>query len=175
MSACFFSDGLTEAQTEHGLLGRDRLAQVWAPLGESDGASTLLSRVRAEAKEIRDDMAACIIQATTGDALWDVTIEEFEVSLGQLEEGQAERFLKACGVKPKDIGSLGTQALSIAREEGSAVFKAVRGSRTVTAAVSPPLSFEQGASEDTHRRGSSVQEPAPMVPASPQSLLTARA
>jgi len=175
MSACFFSDGLTEAHTDDGLLGRDRLAEILAPLDKSDAAPTLLSRVRTEAKEIRDDMAACIIEATTGDAVRDVTIEELEVSFAQLKAGQSERFLKACGVDPKDIASLGAQAAGIAREEGAAVFKAVRGARAVTATVSPPRAFEQSTSEDAHRRASSFQEPAPMAPASPKSLLAARA
>lgn len=174
-SACFFSDGLTEAHTDDGLLGRERLAELLALPGKSDAASNLLSRVRREAQEIRDDMAACIIEATTGVAITDVATEEFEVSLVQLKAGQAQRFFEECGVERKEISALTAQGLSIARHEGSAVLKAVRGARTVSAAVSSPLAFEHATSNDGHGWSSGFQEPAPIAPRSPKPLLTAHA
>lgn len=149
MSACFFSDGLTEARTDDGLLGRARLAGLFAALGESGTASALLAGVRRSAREIRDDMAACAIEATSGNAVDDVSTEELEVSLKQLESGEARRFLKACGVAPDKMATLAEQGCSIAREHGVAVFKVRRSSLAVRATVSAPKTLGAAGSEAT--------------------------
>ena len=147
MTACFFSDGLTEAHTDEGLLGRARLARILGALGRSGTASTLLARVRDDAQEIRDDMAACIIEATTGATAIDVSIEDFEVAPGQLAAGQGQRFLTACGVQENKIAALTAQARAIAREHGLALLRVTIGRRTVSATVLPPPTLGPSASQ----------------------------
>ena len=150
--ACFFSDGLTEAHTADGLLGAGRLGQILANLGSSGTAATLLSRVRRDAQAIRDDMAACIIRATSGGALVEASIEEFEVDSGQLASRQGQRFLEACGVPSPQVAPLITQAHSIAGEHGAAVFRVTKDNGTVTATVSPSKPLGTSIAQHASRR-----------------------
>jgi serine phosphatase RsbU (regulator of sigma subunit) len=178
MSACFFSDGLTEAHTDDGLLGRARLARILTALGRSATASTLISGVRDDAQEIRDDMAACIIEATTGRTISDVSIEELEVAPGQLAAGQGQRFLEACGVKSGKIPPLAAQAERIAREHGVALIRVTAGRRTVTATVLPPPTSGPSTSQDAQHRASdhlSAEAPTPTPSAPPAAVLAAGA
>ena len=46
--ACLFTDGLMEARTEDGILGRERLAELLDDLGDEASARRLIERVAAE-------------------------------------------------------------------------------------------------------------------------------
>jgi serine phosphatase RsbU (regulator of sigma subunit) len=138
--ACFYTDGLTEAPTEQGLLGRSRLGQMFFELGPSPSAVDLLERVRADARETRDDMAACVIEALTGDTLTDTLVEEIEVGLDPLGVRRVRRFLQDCELWPNEIGSVLAQARDIAFEHQSALVTVHRTASSSTATATAPRS-----------------------------------
>lgn len=133
--ACFFSDGVTEARTTKGLLGRERLAELLDRAGGRGSASALLERVRAGAIAVTDDMAACVIEASAGSPLCELRIEELEADLDQLTTGQGERFLSACGVDPADIEPTLSHAREVAAELGSAVLRVQQTAAGATVSV----------------------------------------
>jgi hypothetical protein len=91
---CFFSDGLIEARTEDGLLGRERLSEIVGALPAPLDALELLAEVRAHAAATPDDMVSCIVapQTVSGSG---GQVEELEVDAAALSGGQARRFLEA--------------------------------------------------------------------------------
>jgi hypothetical protein len=108
---CFFSDGLLEARTEEGLLGRERLREIVEGLSAPFEAVALLAEVRNEAMATPDDMVACIIapQTISGSG---GQVEELEVDAAAIASGQAERFLAAFDVSERQLES----ALARARD-----------------------------------------------------------
>lgn len=111
---CFFSDGLIEARTEEGLLGREGLLATLNDLGESATAADLLAAVRQSATRVDDDMAACVIQQsagarTLGSARW----EELEVDRASVDTDGPDRFLEACGLSAQQRESTLVQAREI--------------------------------------------------------------
>jgi hypothetical protein len=141
--ACFFSDGLTEARGDDCLLGRDGLARLLTELGPETSAQDLLERVRAHAREIRDDMAACIVAPDSGSAACNTVIEELELELSNLK-AQTTRFLTACRVAAEEIPPVVERARAVATEHGAALLTITADPTSSTAAVSPshPPSFE---------------------------------
>ncbi|HET9105091.1 MAG TPA: SpoIIE family protein phosphatase [Solirubrobacteraceae bacterium] len=138
--ACFFSDGVTEARTENGLLGRERLKAMFASFGSSPAAPELLERVRAEATAVTDDMAACVIEARQGRSPLTRRIEELEVNAEALAAGQGERFLHGCGVAARDIAHAVEEARALADAHGAAMLRvAVGPDGPVVAVHSAPL------------------------------------
>jgi serine phosphatase RsbU (regulator of sigma subunit) len=121
--ACLFSDGLLEARADHGLLGRERLAAMFAESGPRPSARELLDRVRDFASQVRDDMAACIIEAADryGGAVSETWLEELELDLDQLNRGQAHRFLTACGLTVRQIGQALTSTRATVADHGTAL------------------------------------------------------
>jgi hypothetical protein len=102
---CFFSDGLVEARTETGLLGREGLHELIENLTEKPVASDLLAAVQKSATVIADDMAACLIsQQAQVAALAPGRWEELDIDRLMLSGDGPQRFLAACGV------ALGEQA-----------------------------------------------------------------
>ncbi|MEJ7715082.1 MAG: SpoIIE family protein phosphatase [Thermoleophilaceae bacterium] len=63
---CLYTDGLAEARTEHGILGRPRLADIVEELGRGATAAGLLDAVAAEARLVSDDMATLVLSPTAG-------------------------------------------------------------------------------------------------------------
>jgi Stage II sporulation protein E (SpoIIE) len=111
---CFFSDGLIEARTENGLLGRDGLRETLESLGEAASAEDLLAAVRERANAVSDDMAACIIQRTAPSLLakpgrW----EELEIDHKSLANDHAAGFLAACGLPSRQREATLAQARTI--------------------------------------------------------------
>jgi serine phosphatase RsbU (regulator of sigma subunit) len=97
---CFFSDGLIEARTNDGLLGREGLLELLQNLGAEEGAADLLAAVRQSATRINDDMAACIIQqSATSSTLGSARFEELEIDQAALSDSGPDRFLEACGLE----------------------------------------------------------------------------
>ncbi len=136
--ACFFTDGVTEARVRDELLGRDRLADILRELGPQAQAQDLLEVVQRQAPAVHDDMAACIVAATTGTVLSDLRTEELEVDPRQIVAGQAARFLEACGVLPAEADAILSEAETIASERGVAVLRVEIDGPEARASVTGP-------------------------------------
>ncbi len=133
--ACFFSDGVTEARTPEGLLGREGLTELLSRAGGDASASVLLENVRANAAVVTDDMAACVIEASAGGPLYGLRTEELEADLDQLSTGQGERFLRGCGVDPADIQPTLSHARAVAAGLGSAILRVQQTTAGATVSV----------------------------------------
>jgi hypothetical protein len=118
---CFFSDGLLEARTQTGLLGRDGLESLLRGLGERPRAPELLAAVQDSATLLADDMAACVIgRATPLTAPGGEHFEELEVDRAALDGDSAERFLEACGVSKHQREATLVQARALVGRSTSA-------------------------------------------------------
>jgi hypothetical protein len=96
---CFFSDGLIEARTDSGLLGREGLREKLESLGEQASAEHLLGAVRESATRVSDDMAACIISPLAAAPAANAgRSEELEIDDDSLSSEHAAGFLEACGL-----------------------------------------------------------------------------
>jgi serine phosphatase RsbU (regulator of sigma subunit) len=133
--ACLFSDGLIEARADHDLLGRERLSRMLAELGSEPSAGALLDRVGDFASQVRDDMAACIIEATdgSGGAVNETWLEELELDLDLLNLGQGNRFLTACGLTIPETGLALTRIRAVVAEYGTGVLTVTLPEHTCTA------------------------------------------
>jgi hypothetical protein len=111
---CFFSDGLIEARTEDGLLGREGLREALDSLGEQASADELLAAVRERSRTVSDDMAACIIRRSTPSlAVKAGRWEELEIDHKALATDHAAGFLEACGVGARERKAVLAQAREI--------------------------------------------------------------
>jgi hypothetical protein len=97
-TACFFTDGLVEARVEGGLLGRKRLKEMLAGLGEWDSAKDLLVRLAETTQRATDDMAACIVRAVEGTPTSNARVEQLEVRAGEDWTRPARSFLAGAGI-----------------------------------------------------------------------------
>jgi hypothetical protein len=139
---CFFSDGLLEARTADGLLGRERLAELAGKLDAADSAATLLERVSGDVETTPDDMVACIVSSAVGAPAPSVHVEELEVDREVLARTTVPVFLDACRVRAAEIAPLLARARELVEQRGTALLRIERapGSET-TAAVLPGLSI----------------------------------
>ena len=119
--ACLFTDGLTEARTERGILGRPRLGDILEELGPEAGASELLERVAAEARLVTDDMAACLFSPSGVMSAGSFRSEQLELSADELGSNVARRFLEACAVDGEAAARAELDIAEIARQYGGAV------------------------------------------------------
>ncbi len=162
--ACIFTDGLTEARTDHGLLGTERLAEILADLGPRPGANQLLERVTEQATATPDDMAACVLvsPATTaaGESLVEsgsavephppaeadlpsqgrLRVEELEVDRQTLAGQELPRFLAACSVAGPEAQALLAQAEEVIATCQTAVLRLQLDAGGTRAAVLAPES-----------------------------------
>ncbi len=138
---CFFSDGLLEARTADGLLGRERLAELAAGLEAGDSAATLLERVRDDAQVTPDDMVACIVSSAVGARAPRAHVEELEIDREVLARTTLPVFLDACLVRAGELAPLLARARELVDERGAALLRIERapGGET-TAAALPGLS-----------------------------------
>jgi hypothetical protein len=134
--ACLFSDGVTEARVDGGLLGRAGLTELVDGARTDSSATELLERVRHEAGSIHDDMAACLIHASAGVAISTDVVEELEADLGHLAAGQGERFLEACGVPPAAADETLARARDIVASQGSVILRVEHDGQLATATAS---------------------------------------
>jgi hypothetical protein len=139
---CFFSDGLLEARTADGLLGRERLAELAGELGAGDGAAALLELVRDDAQATPDDMVACIVSSAVGAPVPSAHVEELEVDDEVLARATLPVFLEACRVDTAELTPLLARASELVGERGTALLRIERapGSET-SVAVLPGLSL----------------------------------
>ena len=117
--ACLYTDGITEARADGGLLGVERLEQALADLPPEADADALLDAIDAIADEITDDMAVCLVTAAPGASATGPRVEELEVDDEHEVGDTLERFLRACGVPLGDVPGVLREAGEAARREGS--------------------------------------------------------
>ncbi len=119
-AVCFFTDGLTEARCEEGLLGTTRLRELLASLGPDPSADELIDRVTGVADATPDDMAACVLTAHSASAAHpdrarEAHVEELEFERRDLDNGGLSRFLSECelaGPRAAELLNAAEQALA---------------------------------------------------------------
>jgi serine phosphatase RsbU (regulator of sigma subunit) len=127
--ACLFTDGLMEARTPEGVLGRERLTELLADLGDDATARRLIERVAAEANASSDDMAAVVVSPTAGVTTGLFRTEQLELSTRELEGPMARRFLEACGLSDQEVEDAERDARLLAERFGGVVLHVVFGNR----------------------------------------------
>jgi len=127
--AALFTDGLMEARTAEGILGRERLTELLAEIGDDATARRLIERVAAEANVLSDDMAAVVVKPTTGITTGLFRTEQLELSTRELEGPIARRFLEACGLSPQEVEDAERDARLLAERFGGVVLHVVFGNR----------------------------------------------
>jgi stage II sporulation SpoE-like protein len=127
--ACFHTDGLTEARTSSGILGRPRLQDMVAELGRDATAEELIGRVAGVSRITSDDMATCLLTPTSGVTAGGFRSEQLELSAEELEGPLATRFFAACEVPPEEAGRAAREARELADRFGGVVVNVVFGNR----------------------------------------------
>ena len=127
--AAMFTDGLLEARTEGGLLGRDRLEELLEELGDDATARGLVEAVNKEARVMSDDIAAVVIQPTNAATAGLFRTEQLELTARELDSQIAERFLEACGVSDQEVQAAVYDARMIADRFGGVILHVVFGNR----------------------------------------------
>jgi hypothetical protein len=128
--ACLFTDGLIEARTEEGTLGRERLTELLDELGPDASADGLIKRVAAEARVSADDIAAVVISPTAAATAGLFRTEQLELSARELDEGPiARRFLESCDLPEHEVVAAEQEARAIAARFGGVVLHVVFGNR----------------------------------------------
>jgi hypothetical protein len=128
--AALFTDGLMEARTDDGILGRERLAELLDGLGDDASARGLIESVAAESTKLSDDMAAVIVSPTAGVTAGQFRTEQLELSARELEGPISRRFLEACGLSPHEVEDAEHDARLLAERFGGVVLHVVFGNRT---------------------------------------------
>jgi hypothetical protein len=123
---CFFSDGLLEARTPDGLLGRERLVELARELEPSDGAPALLERVRDEALRTPDDMVACIVSCAVGAPAPEGHVEQLEVDEQTLLATPVSAFLRACSVGEAELAAVLLRAHELVGDGRTALLRVER-------------------------------------------------
>ncbi len=130
--ACLYTDGLAEATTDEGILGRPRLAEIVSECGREATAQDVLDAVAVEATTVRDDMAACLIAPDREVSARAFRTELLELGPSELHEGLAVRFLEECSVPDDAIQAARDEARKVVDQHGGAIMVVnfgVRGSR----------------------------------------------
>jgi hypothetical protein len=119
--ACLYTDGLAEARTADGILGRPRLADILHELGRDATAAGLIDRVSAEARLVTDDMATVVLSPTARVTAGGFREERLELDGHEAREGLGSGFLKACGVREHNRERADQEVRDLAAEHGAAV------------------------------------------------------
>ena len=127
--AALFTDGLLEARTEEGILGRERLTQLLSEIGDDATARKLIESVAGEANVRSDDMAAVVVTPTAGVTTGLFRTEQLELSTRELEGPIARRFLEACGLSDQEVDDAERDARLLAERFGGVVLHVVFGNR----------------------------------------------
>jgi hypothetical protein len=127
--AAMFTDGLLEARTDGGLLGRDRLAELLDEMGDDATARALVDAVKKVSRVMSDDIAAVVIQPTNAATAGLFRTEQLELTSRELAGDIAERFLAACGVAPADMEAARYDARLISERFGGVILHVVFGNR----------------------------------------------
>jgi Stage II sporulation protein E (SpoIIE) len=135
--ACLYTDGLAEARTERGILGRPRLGDLLAGLGRDATAAGLLDRVAGDARLVTDDMATVVMTPTAGVTTGGFRAEQLEVDDEDESEGLPRRFLEACGLPEARIDQLLPECTALVNAHRGAVLHVRFGARGPQAEVLP--------------------------------------
>ena len=127
--ACLFTDGLIEARTKDGVLGRERLTELLDELGPDASARNLIRRAADEARVSADDIAAVVISPTAGVTSGLFRTEQLELSARELEGPIARRFLESCGLSAEEVDEAEAEARKLAERFGGVVLHVVFGNR----------------------------------------------
>ena len=127
--ACLFTDGLIEARTKDGVLGRERLTELLDELGPDASAPNLIKRAADEARVSADDIAAVVISPTAGVTSGLFRTEQLELSARELEGPIARRFLESCGLSAEEVDEAEAEARKLAERFGGVVLHVVFGNR----------------------------------------------
>ncbi|MBN1528794.1 MAG: SpoIIE family protein phosphatase [Thermoleophilaceae bacterium] len=127
--ACLFTDGLIEARTEDGTLGRERLTELLDELGSETSADALIERVAAEARVSADDIAAVVISPTAAATAGLFRTEQLELSARELESPIARNFLESCELPEHEVEAAEKEARAVAQRFGGVVLHVVFGNR----------------------------------------------
>ncbi len=127
--ACLFTDGLIEARTPEGTLGRERLTELLEELGPNTTAQALIDRAAQESRVSADDIAAVVISPTAGVTAGLFRTEQLELSSRELEGTIARRFLESCGLPAHEVDAAEAEARTVAARFGGAVLHVVFGNR----------------------------------------------
>jgi hypothetical protein len=127
--AALFTDGLMEARTQDGILGRERLAKLLDEIRETASARRLIDRVASVANVRSDDMAAVVVSPTSGVTAGLFRTEQLELSARELEGPIARRFLDACGLSEAEVDDAERDARLLADRFGGVVLHVVFGNR----------------------------------------------
>ena len=134
---CLYTDGLPEARTRDGILGRARLADILEELGRDATAEALIERVAQEARLVTDDMATVVLSPTAGVTAGGFREERLEVDLAEVLDGLADDFLEACGVSAADRSAAAAEAERVATAHSAAVLQVRFGTRGPIVGVLP--------------------------------------
>jgi hypothetical protein len=127
--ACLFTDGLIEARTADGVLGRERLTELLEELGPDTTAKDLIARAANEARVSADDIAAVVISPTAGVTAGVFRTEQLELSARELDSPMARRFLESCGLPEHEVDAAEREARGLADRFGGVVLHVVFGNR----------------------------------------------
>ena len=151
--AALFTDGLMEARTENGILGRERLEELLQEIEDDPSAHRLIDQVASEATLLSDDMAAVVVTPTAGVTAGLFRTEQLEVSAPELDGPIAGRFLAATGLPEAEVAEVEREARELAGRFGGVVLHVVYGN---------PLSVQVLRATwraSRQRRAGSAQEP----------------
>ena len=121
--ACFYTDGVIEARTGGELYGQGRLAGALEGLGTEPTAASLLDSVRDGTDRRPDDMAACLLGISGGEAAPEIVSEQIELDGREAGWNRTRRFLLAAGVPEQRIAEVLDGARAIAADHGSALLE----------------------------------------------------
>jgi serine phosphatase RsbU (regulator of sigma subunit) len=119
--ACFYTDGLTDARTDYGRLGADRLERLVRELGPEVTAERVIDTVAQTAGKLEDDAAVCVLVSEGEVAVVRPRIERLEVTRSELRGPLLRAFLDACGVAPRAVRAAQHDAREMAHRAGAAV------------------------------------------------------
>ena len=142
-AVCFYTDGLTEARCEDGLLGDERLTELLGGPGPPPSADELLRRVTEAAVRTPDDMAACVLVPRVSGPPG-LRVEELEVDRETLEGEQCERFLTTCGVTELETAELLARAGIVLKGHTTAVLRVELSCDGVKASTAPGEAHDLG-------------------------------
>lgn len=127
--ACLYTDGLIEARTDDGLLGRERLTRILAELGRDATAGAVIERVAEEARSVADDMAVCLLSPTATVTSGGFRTEQLELSAEEAAGPLPGRFLEECGVGDDARDDAERELREVAERYDGAVLHTTFGSR----------------------------------------------
>ncbi len=127
--ALLFTDGLMEARVDGGILGRERLEELLAELGQDATAAGLIASVSNEARVLSDDIAAVLIQPTSAATAGLFRTEQLELSSRELDGPVAARFLESCGFSKVEVEAAIYDARALAERFGGVILHVVFGNR----------------------------------------------